>query len=46
VKNKNYKEQGNIRTFIQRNNCHKEFPRTKDDSTSLMAPLFIAKGEA
>jgi len=30
--------------LIQRNNCHKEFPRTKDDYTSLMAPLFITKG--
>jgi len=30
------------RTFINGNNCHIEFPRTKDDDTSLLAALFIA----
>jgi len=38
-------------TFIQRNNCHLLFQRTKDGDnchfyTSLMTPLFIAKGAA
>jgi len=30
------------RIFINGNNCHIEFPRTKDGDTSLLATLFIA----
>jgi len=30
------------RTFIQRNNYHLEFPRTKDENICLLAAIFIA----